>query len=426
MNLDEMRVEIDRAARDLEADLIRHRHHLHRHPELSNREQNTAAYLANELRRYGADEVRTGIAGHGVIGVFHGRLSGDRTTALRADMDGLPVRETSGEDFASVEEAEGPDGTVVPVAHACGHDCHMATVLTAAKVLAQFREHLPGTFLCVFQPAEEGPPLGETGGAQAMIDAGGFDGIEPTMVFGMHVSPLPNGTVGYRAGSQFAAATRFEIVITGQQTHVALPWLGRDPLPAAAGIILGAGQLSRRIPAGHPAAVSVGHLEDRGRFNIIGDRVRLEGSIRCADDADMALLKQGLRELATAQAQGYGCTAEVAFDQQVPAVVNEPRWLDAAMATLRRTLDTDRLLPAPPTLGYDDVSALLQRFGGLYLLYGVQDTMNQQGAPVPLGRGRGMIPNHHPAFYANDDALLDSLRLHTHMVVDHLHGLIDP
>lgn len=426
-----LRNQVDQALRDLEPELIRHRHHLHRNPELSNREIATAAYLVEQLRQFGVDEIRTDLAGHGVIGVIRGGKPGDKTIALRADMDALPVRETSGVSFASDREVEGPNGTSIPVAHACGHDCHMATVLIATKVLAMFRSELPGTVLCVFQPAEEGAPIGEQGGAQVMIDEGAFAGVEPTMVFGMHVSPFPSGTVAYRSGSQFAASTRVEVIIQGRQTHAAMPWLGVDPMPAAAGVIMGAAHLVRRIPVWQPATVTFGHVEDQGRFNIIGDRIRLEGTIRCAEDADMERLKTGLHDLAIGQAQSHDCSADVRFDHDVPAVVNQTEWVESTLPTLRRLVGQERLLVSPPTLGYDDVSALIRRFGGLYVLYGAQDTRwvtDGSGASAlePIAGGRGLVPNHHPSFYAKDDALRCGAAIHAHIALDHLYGLIDP
>lgn len=431
MTVEALRLDASRAVRDLESEVVGYRHHLHRNPELSNREAATAAYIADQLRSFGVDEVRTGIAGHGVIGVVRGGRPGTNAIVLRADMDALPVRETSGVEYSSDVKATGPDGISTPVSHACGHDWHMATVLGAARVLSALRAELPGTVYCVFQPAEEGPPPGESGGAQAMLDSDAFADIEPTMAFGMHVSPLPIGTIGYRSGVQFAASTRVEIAIRGRQTHAAMPWLGRDPLLPAAGVIQGAAQLTRRVSALHPAVVTIGHLRDRGRFNIIGDQVTLEGTIRCVDDRDMASLVEAITNLAVGQAHSYGCTAEVRFDQEVPALVNRPEWLEASLPTLRRVVGPDRLLPVSATLGYDDMSAFIRRFGGLYLLCGAQDTRPVVDASgnvdfEPLPGGRGMVPNHHPAFYADDSALRLCTSVHVHIALDHLAGAVRP
>jgi len=418
----DVRAAVERAAEGLRGDLIAWRHHLHAHPELSNREAQTAAFVAEKLRAAGLDEVRTAIAGHGVVGVLRGGLPGDRVAALRADMDALPVAEDSGVDFAStVVDADYPGGPF-PVAHACGHDCHTATVLASAHVLASVREQLPGTVLFVFQPAEEGPPVDETGGAQAMLDAGALADPEPTMAFGMHVCPLPVGVIGYRVGNLYAASCLVKIVVTGQQVHGSTPWLGIDPMPAAAEIISGVGQLYRQIPAYNAITVSIGHVEDVGRFNIIGQTVTLWGTIRCTDENDMATVQANLRRLAEHHAAAYGCTADVGYDQYVPPVHNRAEWIDTLLPTLMRVVGDGNVVEVPPALGYDDVSVFTRAFGGAYLMFGVQDLRIENQGLVPSEGGRGLAPNHSPRFYADDDALLTSLRVHVHVAVDHLTG----
>ncbi|CCH76842.1 Amidohydrolase subfamily protein [Nostocoides japonicum T1-X7] len=403
-------------------DMVAWRHHLHAHPELSNREEQTAAFVADRLRGAGLDEVRTGIAGHGVVGVLRGGLPGSRVAALRADMDALPVLEESAVGFASKVVDEAYPGGPFPVAHACGHDCHMATALAAAHVLAAVRDRLPGTVLFVFQPAEEGPPGDEPGGARAMLDAGAFDDPVPTMVFGRHVSPLPRGVVGYRAGHQYAASCRVRITVEGRQTHGSTPWLGIDPLPAAAEIIAATGQIYRQVPAYNPITVSIGHVEDQGRFNIVGERVTLWGTTRCIEPGDMATVQANLRRLAEHHAAAYGCTATVVFDQDVPPVDNTEEWLARVLPAVRRVVGRDRVVEVPPTLGYDDVSVFTAAFGGVYLIYGVQDTEVVGSEIVPLPDGRGIAPNHSPRFYADDAALVDCLRIHVRVLAEHLHA----
>jgi amidohydrolase len=406
--------------------LIEWRHHLHTNPELSNREVRTAAFVAERLVEAGLDEVRTGIAGHGVVGVLRGGKSGSRVAALRADMDALPVRETSGVDFAStVIDSDYPGGPF-PVAHACGHDCHTATVLASAHVLAKVRDSLPGDVLFVFQPSEEGAPFGEIAGAQAMLDAGAFVNPEPTMVFGMHVSPLPKGVVGYRAGNQMAASSLVKITIEGQQVHGSTPWMGVDPMPAAGSIVTAVGQLYRQVPAYNPVTVSIGHIEDVGRFNIVGQTVTLWGTIRCLVEDDMTSVQDKLRRLAEHHAAAYGCTATVEYDQNVPPLTNTMPWLDAVLPTVRRITGERNVIEIPPALGYDDVSVLTRAFGGAYVMFGVQDTeFTATGLGVIEG-GRGVAVNHNPGFYADDDILVTSLRIHAHVAIDHLFGIAVP
>ncbi|MFJ9824969.1 M20 family metallopeptidase [Streptomyces sp. NPDC101160] len=422
---DEVRAELDRAAERTAGQVIAWRRHLHRHPELSNREEKTAAFVADHLRSLGLDEVRTGIAGHSVVGVLRGGRPGPRTIALRADTDALPVPDLCGTEFASrTVDADYPGGPF-PVSHACGHDCHTAMLMGAASVLAGARDRLPGTALLVFQPAEEGPPVTENGGARAMVDAGAFADPVPTMVYGMHVTPYPKGYVGYRTGNQYAASTLVRIVVTGKQVHGSTPWQGIDPMPAVGAVLTGIGQLYRQVSAFDPVTVSIGHIEDVGRFNIIGQTVTLWGTVRCAVESDMAEVQRRLTTLAEHSAAAYHATAEVDYLQAVPPVHNTPEWVAAGLPTLRRVVGEDRVVETGATLGYDDVSEFVNRFGGLYVMLGVQDAeLDADGRPVPVPGGRGLVTNHNPHFYADDDTLVTGVRLHAHVAYDHLTGAL--
>ncbi|MGY3848508.1 M20 metallopeptidase family protein [Streptomyces sp. NRRL F-5193] len=426
---DPVHAELDRLAAQTSAQVIAWRRHLHRHPELSNREEGTARLVADHLRSLGLDEVRTGIAGHGVVGVLRGTADGDggRVVALRADTDALPVKDLCGVDFASsVVDADYPGGPF-PVSHACGHDCHTAMLMGAATVLAEVRDRLPGTVLLVFQPAEEGPPVTETGGALAMIDANAFADPVPTMAFGMHVTPFPKGYVGYRAGNQYGASVLVRITINGKQVHGSTPWQGVDPMPAAGAVLTGIGQLYRQVSAFAPVTVTIGHIEDVGRFNIIGQTVTLWGTVRCAVESDMAEVRERLRRLAEHSAAAYGATAEVEYLQPVPPVHNSAPWVEAGLPTLRRVVGEERVTETGATLGYDDVSEFIRRFGGLYVMLGVQDAkLGADGLPVPEEGGRGLVTNHNPHFYADDDTLVTGVRLHAHVAYDHLTGALLP
>ncbi|MFC4910111.1 M20 metallopeptidase family protein [Actinomadura gamaensis] len=427
----ELYATLDELAARIEPRVIEWRHHLHRHPELSNREKNTARFITDHLETLNLDEIRTGIAGHGVVGVLEGGRAGDRVMALRADFDALPVKETSGVDFASTVVDETYPGGPFPVAHACGHDCHTAMLMGAATVLADVRDRLPGTVLFVFQPAEEGPPIdadgtAEKGGAAEMRAEGALDDPSPTMVYGMHVAPLPKGCVGYRVGNQFGASCVVRIVVTGRQVHGSTPWEGVDPLPPAAEIITATGQMYRQLDASHPFTVTIGHVQDVGRFNIIGRRVALLGTLRCSIESDMTRLQDIVRRTAENIARAYGCTATTEFLQDVPAVHNEPEWVDAALPTLRRVAGPQNVVTTPPTLGYDDVSVFVNAYGGLYVLLGCQDLDLTADGIVPSPGGRGMVFNHNPAFYADDTVLATGVRLHANIAVDHLHGTLEP
>ncbi|MFE3259971.1 amidohydrolase [Nocardia sp. NPDC059091] len=419
--------ELDARAAAVAGQVVRWRRHLHEHPELSNREVNTAALISDHLKALGLDEVRTGIAGHGVVGVLRGGQAGERVMALRGDIDALPVPDLCGVPFAShVVDQQYPGGPF-PVSHACGHDCHTAMLMGAATVLADVREKLPGTVLFVFQPAEEGPPVNEKGGAREMLAEGALDDPAPTMAFGFHVTPYPKGYIGYRVGNQFGASCLTRITLTGLQVHGSTPWMGIDPMPAAGAILTGIGQLYRQVSAFDPVTVSIGHVEDVGRFNIIGQTLTLWGTIRCAVEHDMGEVQTRLRTLATNTAAAYNCSAAVDFLQDVPAVHNEQAWMDAGLPTFCRVAGDDRVVPTGATLGYDDVSEFVNRYGGLYVTLGVQDTqLGAAGLPTPMPGGRGLFMNHNPHFYADDDTLVTGVRLHAQVAYDHLSGALVP
>ncbi|MFJ2770745.1 M20 family metallopeptidase [Streptomyces sp. NPDC087300] len=418
---------LDRRAAEVTDQVIAWRRHLHRHPELSNREVATAKLVADHLASLRLDEVRTGIAGHGVVGVLRGGKESGRVVALRADTDALPVPDLCGVDFASEVVDEDYPGGPFPVSHACGHDGHTAMLLGAATVLAGVREELPGTVLFVFQPAEEGPPADERGGARAMIEEGACADPEPTMAFGMHVTPFPKGHVAYRAGNQYGASCMIKIVLTGQQVHGSTPWQGIDPMPAAGAIQVGIGQLYRQISAFDPITVTIGHIEDVGRFNIVGQTITLWGTIHCTVESDMKDVQGRLTRMAEHVAQAYGASATVEYLQDVPAVHNREPWVDAALPTFRRVVGEDKVVVTGATLGYDDVSEFVNKYGGLYVMLGVQDAeLDGSGAPVPTPGGRGLVVNHNPHFYLDDDTLVTGVRLHAHVAYDHLTGALAP
>ncbi|MFE3191005.1 M20 family metallopeptidase [Nocardia sp. NPDC059240] len=419
--------DLDARAAAVARQVIGWRHHLHQHPELSNREVNTAALITDHLKSLSLDEVRTEIAGHGVVGVLRGGQPGERVIALRADIDALPVPDLCGVPFASHVVDQKYPGGPFPVSHACGHDCHTSMLMGAATVLAGVREKLPGTVLFVFQPAEEGPPIAEKGGASEMLAQGALDHPVPTMAFGFHVTPYPKGYIGYRVGNQFAASCLVKITITGQQVHGSTPWMGIDPMPAAGAILTGVGQIYRQVNAFDPVTVSIGHVEDVGRFNIIGQTVTLWGTIRCAVESDMSQVQQRLRTLAVNSAAAYNCSATIEFLQDVPAVHNEQAWMDAALPTFRRVAGEDRVVATGATLGYDDVSEFVNKYGGLYVTLGVQDAqLTPEGMPTPMPGGRGLFMNHNPHFYADDDTLVTGVRLHAQVAYDHLKGALVP
>lgn len=417
---DNIRELLNKRAEETSKDMIAWRHHLHRHPELSNREIKTSAFIANRLREMGLDEVKTGIAGHGVLGVLRGGLAGSGVALLRADIDALPVVDESGVDFASTVVDQDYPGGPFPVSHACGHDCHTAMLLGAMRILAEQRGSLPGTVLAVFQPAEEGAPYPEAGGAKAFIDTGVLDEFSPTAAFGMHVQPYPKGMVSLMSGVQFGASSMIRIVITGEQVHGSTPWMGTDPMPAVGAILTSIGQVYRSTDAFSPKTASIGHIEDVGRFNVIGRSVTLWGTIRTLSDQVMEEVQGKVRDLVHGIAQAFGCAAEVEYAQPVPAVSNTEEWVTKLRPSLAEVVGEDNIFVPDPTLGYDDVSEFIARFGGLYIGLGVQDTEFVGGQVQAVEGGRGIVPNHHPAFYADDETLTTGVKLHAHVAYNHL------
>jgi amidohydrolase len=299
-------------------------------------------------------------------------------------------------------------------------------LMGAASVLSGVRDRLPGTVLFVFQPAEEGPPLGEDGGAAAMERAGALADPEPTMVFGMHVGPMPVGWVGYGIGNFYAASAVLKIVVTGVGAHGSTPWKGADPLPVAADIVLQLAQVYRQVPAHKPVTVSVGQLTTHGRHNVIGDTVEMLGTVRCSDDRDMAKIQRRVARIVTHLAEAHGCSGETSFHQPVPAVHNAAEWMDAALPTITDVVGQERVLEVPGTLGYDDVSVFINRCGGLYVMLGCQEVLVLNGALRPIPGGRGVAFNHNPKFYAADEALEVGVRLHARIAADHLSGMLVP
>jgi amidohydrolase len=386
----------------IEPKVIEWRHDLHQHPELSNREFRTAGIVAAHLRELGLDSVRTGIAHTGVVGTLRGGRPGP-VVALRADMDGLPVLEQTGVPFAS--EARGEyNGEEVPVMHACGHDTHVAMLMGAAEVLAANRDRLAGTVKFIFQPAEEGPPPGEEGGARMMIAEGVLDGPDaPEAILGLHAWPGDTGTITYRAGGFMAAADGLEINVTGVQTHGSSPWLGVDPIYVAAQIATAI----QGIPSRHldvtnsPAVITIGSIRGGVRGNIIPDRVEMSGTIRTFDPGVREELHAKLRSTATAIAAANGASAEVIIETYAPVTVNDPALLKKMRPTLDWAAGEGNVVDGSVVMGAEDFAYFEERIPGLFLHLGIYD---------PTTPRADRPSNHSPFFFAEDEALITGVR----------------
>lgn len=404
--------DLDRAIAAGESDLIQWRRHLHQHPELSNRETATAQFVADRLRSFGLEPV-TGVAKTGVVAVLRGGRPGP-VVALRADMDGLPVREETAVPFASKATGE-YEGNPVGVMHACGHDTHMAILLAAARALTQVRDRLPGSVKFIFQPAEEGAPVAERpAGAELMVAEGVMNDPKVDAVFGLHVfANVPAGTITYRSGPFMAAADQFDIVITGRQTHGSSPWRGVDPIVVGAQIV-GALQtiVSRHVDiTALPAVVSVGQFQSGVRNNIIPETAKLVGTIRTFDDAVQADIHARIRRIAGSLAEAAGATAAVTIHRGYPVTANHPDLTAKMLPTLERVAP-GRVKVSELITGAEDFTYFQRQAPGLFVFLGITPPDQVGKAPA----------NHSPLFYVDERALPTGVRALAHLAADYLAG----
>jgi amidohydrolase len=403
---------IDEAAQAIEPQVIAWRRDLHANPELGNREFRTAKIVADHLKSLGLDEVRTGVAHTGVVGLLKGALPGP-CVALRADMDGLPVSEEVDVPFASKARTTW-NGEEVGVMHACGHDCHVSILMGVAQILTGLRAQLKGSVKFIFQPAEELPPEGEDGGAKMMIAEGCLEKPTPQAIFGLHVTSRQNvGQIGYRSGPTMASTDNFHITVQGRQTHGAAPWLGVDPIVTSAQIVLGLQTIvSRGVDiAREPAVVTIGMIRGGVRENIIPDEVHLKGTIRTFDEGMRDDIHERVTTLAEAVARGSRAGCSVCIKRHYPVTNNDPA-LTAAMApTLARVVGDANLLVIPKVTGAEDFSYYQQLIPGFFFFVGV----------TPKGQeGDKVAPNHSPRFFADEGGLLVGLRSLAHVACDWL------
>lgn len=395
----------------LEQKLVAWRRDIHADPELSNREFRTAALVAEHLRGLGL-EVRTGIAHTGVAAYLEGGRPGPMV-ALRADMDALPVTEKTGLPFASQVVAE-YNGSRTGVMHACGHDAHTAILMAAAELLASMRDELPGSVLFIFQPAEEGAPEGEDGGAELMMKEGLFEWKRPDAVFGLHVlSNFNAGRIAYRPGPAMAAADRFEITVQGAQTHGSMPWLGVDPIVPAAQIVLGLQTItSRQVNISDvPAVISVGQIRGGIRNNIIPDDVYMQGTIRTFDEAIREDIHARVRQTASSLAAASGARAEVHVHRGYPVTVNDPALVAATLPSLRRAAGEDRVFEAPRLMPAEDFSYFANEVPGFYFYLGA----------TPEGVDpASAATNHSPYFDVDESTLRVGLEAMATVAIDFL------
>lgn len=399
------------AAAAVEPRVIAWRRDIHEHPELGNREVRTSALVADHLRSLGL-EVRTGVAHTGVVGLLRGAGPGP-VVLLRADMDALPVTERMGLPFASTVRTE-YGGTDVGVMHACGHDAHTAILMGVAEVLAGMRDDLPGTVKFVFQPAEEGAPAGEEGGAELMIREGILDDPDPDAAFALHMDAAePAGDILYRPGGTYASADDFQIVVRGRQTHGAFPWDGADPVVAAAQIVTALQTLvSREVDLRKTAAViSIGIIRGGTRSNIIPGEVELIGTIRSLDSGVRDRLHERIRQVATGVAGALGTSAEIRIPMTHanPVTVNDPELTARMVPALEAAVGADRVRLRPPLMAGEDFSFIAQRVPSVYIGLGGRD---------PVVPEEDAAPHHSPGFRLDESGFENGVRALTAMTLE--------
>lgn len=406
----DMSTEIDAATARLMPKIIEWRRHIHANPELGNREVKTAKYVEDHLRKLGM-EVRTGVAKTGVVGILKGAQPGP-VIGLRADMDGLPVTERNDLPYRSKATGE-YNGNQVGVMHACGHDTHVAMLMGAAEVIAGMKSRLKGTVVFIFQPAEEGPPAGEEGGAPLMVKEGVMDDPKIDAIFGIHVnSQTPIGTIRYKSGSVMAASDWFEIKVKGKQTHGAYPWAGVDPIAVATQIYTGLQLIVARqsnLPKA-PVVITVGRINGGVRENIIPEELVMAGTIRTLDEEMQTDVHARIKQTAKSIAESMGATVEVTIDRRAPVTFNTPELVDQMLPSLQKAAGKENVKLSNWVTGAEDFAFFRSKAPAFYFMVG--------GMPANMTE-KTAAPHHTPDFIIDDSRLDVGVKAFANIVFDY-------
>lgn len=393
--------QIAQAAEALRARLIEQRRDFHMHPELSNREERTSRVVAERLRALGLEDVKTNVGRHGVTALLRGAKPGP-VIAVRADMDALPIQENIDVPYKSQNAG---------VKHACGHDVHMTVQLGVAEVLSKMRDQIPGTIKFIFQPAEEGPPAGEEGGAAMMLKEGAFENPRPQAIFGLHVMPnIEVGQVGYNSGAAMASSDRFVITIRGKKVHGAYPHEGVDAVVVAAQCITALQSIhSRRINTQEPLVITVGSIHGGNRFNIIADEVKLEGTVRTLNETVRKSVKAMMIETLTGVTSAYGAKFEMDYNDGNTVTYNDPKLVEETMPTMKRIVGEANLVTPKPQMGAEDFSEYQKVIPGFFYFLGVGNKAKGITAFI-----------HTPEFDVDEEALVLGVKVMSNVLVDYL------
>jgi len=402
---------IDIQANEIEPKVIAWRRHFHQQPELSNRETKTAAFVGDHLRKLGI-EVQTGVAKTGVVGLLKTGKPGP-VIALRADMDALPVTERNSLPFASTEKTVF-NGQETGVMHACGHDTHVAILMAVAEILVKNKGDLKGTIKFIFQPAEEGPPAGETGGAELMVKEGVLENPHVDVIFGMHIQSIsPLGRITYRPAGMMAASDWFTIKVKGKQSHGAAPWMGIDPIVISAQIINGLQTIvSRQTDLTKEAAViTIGRFQAGVRENIIPEEALMAGTIRTFDEDMQKEIHARIQLTATKIAESSGAVAEVDFVNKTPVTYNDIALTEKMVPSLQKAAGTENVLRINAVTGAEDFAFFQKKVPGLFFFVGA----------MPPDQDPNKVPAHHtPDFMIDERGMLTGLKAMLNVTLDYM------
>ena len=404
---------IETKANAIEQKMIDWRRDFHQHPELGNQETRSAAIIAKHLTSLGL-EVKTGVAKTGVVGILRGAKPGP-VIALRADMDGLPVAERTNLPFASKVKTQF-NGQEVSAMHACGHDSHMAILMATAEVLASMKQDLKGTVKFIFQPAEEGPPFGEEGGAALMIKEGVLENPKVDVIFGLHINAQTEvGKIAYKPGGTMAAVSDMRIIVKGRQAHGAYPWSSIDPIVVSAQIINALQTIvSRNLDVTENAGVvTIGSIHAGNRSNIIPESAEMMGTIRTLSKEDEKMFNDRITTIATKTAEAAGATAEVKipFSVHYPVTFNDLALTAQMLPSLQRTAGTENVLLKPATTGAEDFSFFQEKIPGLFIFLG----------GMPKGADPAKTPSHHtPDFFIDESGFTLGVKALSALVIDYM------
>ena len=402
---------MDKTAEGLEKKVVSWRRDFHQHPELGNREFQTAAKVAAHLQSLGM-EVKTGVGKTGVVGILKGGKPGP-VVALRADMDGLPVTERVDLPFKSEVKTE-YNGQQTGVMHACGHDTHVAMLMGAAEVLASVKNDLKGTVKFIFQPAEEGAPVGEEGGAYLMIKEGVLENPKVEAIFGLHINSIaPVGTINYRSGATMAAVDQYSIKIKGKQTHGANPWLGVDPIVTASQVVMGLQTIvSRNVTlTDNAAVVTVGAIHGGIRQNIIPEEVNMIGTIRTFSPEAQKLVHRRIEEIATNIAESAGAKADVKVDIMYPVTYNDPKLTEQMIGSLEAVAGKSNVQVKPAQTGAEDFSFYQQKVPGFFYFLGGRSKDK---------KAEDAAPHHTPDFQIDESCFVLGMKSLCHLTTDYM------